>query len=42
MGLSSRTEKYILETNRQILVLKWGLFSADKLINKEKKVLFAV
>lgn len=36
MVLSSTTEKHILETNRQILVLKNEAFShAGKLVNKD-------
>lgn len=38
MILSSRTKKHILETNRQILVLKnEAFFHAGKLVNKEKR-----
>lgn len=39
MVLSYRTEKHILETNREILVLKnETLCHAGKLINKEKDI----
>lgn len=43
MVLSSTTEKHILETNRQILVLKNEAFShAGKLVNKEKDTVFCL
>lgn len=39
MVLSSTTEKHILETNREILVLKnEPLCHAGKLVNKEKDI----
>lgn len=43
MVLSSTTEKHILETNRQILVLKNEAFShAGKLVNKEEDTVFCL